>query len=313
MKNPEFKSVRMECGKVIEKLGDKYPNLIHITSDGNDYTKRNRSRHFDVGIAESNLVNIATGFAIKGFPVIVNGITSFVLYNAYLQVRNDLCYPNLKVIILGIGSGLSYGHLGFSHHSPEDIATLYTLPNMKIYLPCDANEAAAALDDALKREGPSFIRVRTGMEPLIYNNKQTKLINFNEPFLFKSGKDVLIISYGATIYNSLQAAEELGKEGVSVGVLNINSLMTFDLSKIIPYTKGYKKIIIIEEHYKDTGLGSIINNKIGSDVEAEIKILGLPKEFIKFGGSGEELLTYYGLDTKSIIQAIINLHRNKYE
>lgn len=313
MKEPRLENVRIKCGKIIEKLGDKYPNLIHITSDGNDYTKRNRSRHFDVGIAEANLINVATGFAIKGFPVIVNGITSFVLYNAYLQIRNDLCYPNLKVVIIGIGSGISYGHLGFSHHSPEDIATLYTLPNMKVYLPCDALEAAASLDDALKREGPSFIRVRTGMEPLIYNAKQSKSINFEEPFLFKSGKEVLIITYGTIVYNSLQAAEELDMKGMSTGVLNINSLMTYDLSKIIPYTKGYKRIIVIEEHYKDTGLGSIIKNKIGRDIGVEIETLGLPKEFIKFGASGAELLAHYGLDTNSIVKKIINSRRNKYE
>lgn len=307
MKEPKLESVRMKCGKVIEKLGDKYPNLIHITSDGNDYTKRNRSRHFDVGIAEANLINVATGFAIKGFPVIVNGITSFVLYNAYLQVRNDLCYPNLKVVIMGIGSGLSYGHLGFSHHSPEDIATLYTLPNMKIYLPCDANEAAAALDDALKREGPSFVRVRTGMEPLIYNSKQVKNISFDEPVSLKKGKDVLIISYGATVYNSLVAAEELDGQGLSTGVLNINALMTYDISKISNYIEGYRLIVIVEEHYIDTGLGSIITNKLSDSITIPIVKMGITKEFVKFGANGNELLTHYKLDSKSITQTIINL------
>lgn len=305
MKEPKLVSVRIKCGRVIEKLGDKHPNLIHITSDGNDYTKRNRSRHFDVGIAEANLINVATGFAIKGFPVIVNGITSFVLYNAYLQIRNDLCYPNLKVIIMGIGSGLSYGHLGFSHHSPEDISTLYTIPNMKIYLPCDAHEAAAALSDALKREGPSFVRVRNGMEPLIYSSKKARSISFEEPQLLREGKDVLIISYGTTIFNSLQAADELKTKGISTGVLNINSLMIYDPLKIKDYITGYKLLIIVEEHYVDTGLGSIITSKLHDYLKVPIIKMGLPKEFVKFGGTATELLTHYKLDTNSIVKNIL--------
>lgn len=306
MRETRLESVRISCGKAIEKLGDKYTDLIHITSDGNDYTKRNRKRHFDVGIAESNLINVATGFAIKGFPVIVNGITSFVLYNAYLQIRNDLCYPNHKVIIMGIGSGLSYGHLGFSHHSPEDIATLYTLPNMKIYLPCDASEASAALDDALKREGPSFVRVRTGMEPLIYEPKQVKAINFDSPVLLKKGNDALIISYGTTLYNSLQASEELDKLGISCSVINLNALKIYDISKLLEYIDGYKSIIVVEEHYVDTGVGSIITNKLADKVSIPILKMGISNEFVKFGGNGAELLSYYKLDSDSIKEKVIN-------
>lgn len=309
MRQTEYESVRLRCGTVIESLGDTYPDLIHITSDGNDFTHRHRDRHYDVGIAESNLINVAAGISLKGLPVVVNGISSFVLNNAYLQIRNDICYHNLNVTILGIGSGLSFGHLGFSHHSLEDIATMYTLPGMKIYLPADAIEAEAALRDAVQRGGPSYIRVRSGKEPIVYGQQEPGSIMFDEPHLLKNGTDLLLIAYGATVYNALQAAEELDERGISTGVLNIRSLRMYALDKLKGYIEQFRGIVVVEEHYVDTGVGSIITSGLYEAVTKPVTKLGMPHEFVKMGGSAEELMEHFGLDKASVVRAAQALHK----
>lgn len=306
----KYESSRVKCGRAIEKMGDLYKDLVHITSDGDDFTKKNRSRHFDVGIAEQNLINVATGFALKSHRVIVNGISSFVLYNAYMQIRNNLCYQNLPVTILGIGSGMSYGHLGFSHHSLEDISAMYALPNMKIYLPCDANEAALAIEDSLRRGGPSYIRVRTGMEPVVYKNRQLRTLTFDKPILLKQGKDVLIVSFGATIYHSILAAKSLINKGINVGVLNINSLGIYNPDTISKFLRGHKLLVVVEEHYEHNGLGSILINQICGKINTPFLELGVRKEFVKTGGSGDELLAGCGIDSANIETKILNFFKH---
>lgn len=300
----QYKNSRIECAKVVENLADTFPNLIHITSDGNDYVKRHPNRSFDVGIAEANLINVATGFALKGKPVIVNAITSFMLYNAYLQIRSNLCYQNLKVILLGVGGGFSYGHLGFSHHSLEDIAVMRTLPNMKIYLPADAFEASYALKDAMKRDGPSYIRIRSGSEPILTSKIQTP-ISFDHPYSLRHGKDVLIFTYGASLTQSLLAAKELSKVKIGVEIINVNSLNIYKPYELLSMIKNHKLIVTIDEHFVTSGLGSVINSTFYGKTFLPIINLGVKRDFFSFGGTSTELEKYVGLDSNSIQDKIL--------
>lgn len=222
-----------------------------------------------------------------------------------MQIRNNLCYQNLPVTILGIGSGVSYGHLGFSHHSLEDVSTMYALPNMKIYLPCDVNEAKHSIEDSLKRGGPSYIRIRTGMEPVIYTNKQLKNLVFDKPVELKRGNDVLIITYGSSVYQSLLAAEALKSKNISTGVLNMNSLGIYDPSIVLDFIQSYKLIAIVEEHYVHNGLGAILINEIYGKTNIPILKLGMKKEFIKFGNTGDEIISNAGIDSINIEEKIL--------
>lgn len=304
MKNNAYSS-RVECAKTIEDLLQSDSRLIHITSDGNDHTKDNPDRCFDVGIAESNLINVATGFALKSHVVIVNAISSFMLYNALLQIRNNLCYHKLPVVMLGVGSGFSYGHLGFSHHTLEDISVLRSLPNMRLYLPADANEASLALHSAVKNDGPSYIRIGAGLEPDITSTLANQ--NFNAPYEIRTGTDVLLFTYGSVIIESIEAADILAKRGISVSIINVNSLYVYDPHLLLSSYTNQKLIVTIEEHYVDCGVGSVINSLFTDKLKIPVINMGVPKEFVPFGATSHELKKYYGLDSQGIAEKIFSL------
>lgn len=308
--NLTTKNSRLECGKEIEKLMGIYKNLIHLTTDGNDYTHKHRSRHFDVGIAEGNLIGIAAGIAIKDMPVIINGITSFIVTNALMQIRDDLCFPNLQVIMLGIGSGISYASLGFTHHSFEDIGLLSNLPNIKIYLPADAMSARKALSDAVNRKGPSYIRVRTGNELVVYQKSLLNKLDFSGPVMVADGKDAVVFTYGVHVKKLLEIRDTLKVKGISIRVVDVNSIDVYPRILLLDMVENHKKAYVVEEHCFNTGLGSMIANLfVENNKKTPLIKLGLPKEFCEIAGSAEELLNHYNLgvdDIESIIVKSIN-------
>ncbi len=300
------KNSRIECGKTIEKLMGIHRELVHITTDGNDYTHKHRDRHFDVGIAEGNLIGIAAGLAIKKLPVIINGITSFIITNAFMQIRDDLCFSNLKVIMLGIGSGISYASLGFTHHSFEDIGLLSNLPNIKMYLPADAIAAKKALTDAVLRDGPSYVRIRTGNEPVVYQGTHAKKLNFSKPTVVSEGKDVIVFTYGTHVFKMLKVKNRLKSRGVEIKVVDVNSIDVYPRKLLLEEITSHKKSFVIEEHCVETGLGSLMANLfIENNIKTQLVKIGLPKEFCKIAGSAEELLSRYNLGINEIEKMII--------
>lgn len=296
-----LKNSRLECGKEIEKLMGLHKNLVHITTDGNDYTHKHRSRHFDVGIAEGNLIGVAAGIAIKDIPVIVNGITSFIIANALMQIRDDLCFPNLKVIMLGIGSGISYASLGYTHHSCEDIGLLSNLPNIKIYLPADAVSARKAMADAVVRNGPSYIRIRMGNEPVVYHKFLIKKLDFTRPMVMADGQDAVVFTYGTHVSKLLEIRDNLKRSGISLRVVDVNSIDVYPRSLLLGMISGHKKVFVVEEHLSDTGLGGLLANLfVENHIQIPLVKLGLPKKFCEIAGSAEELLGYFNLNPDSI-------------
>jgi len=285
---------RLDCAKIIEKLSKEYPNLIHLTTDGDDYTHIEYGRHFDVGIAEQNLINISIGLGLRGHKVILNGISSFILGNAYIQLKN-LCYHNVDVTIMGIGSGISYSKLGFSHQTPYDLGLLSTLPNMKIFIPSDTLEAQMALEESIRIKGPSFIRIRTGFEPINYKNKE---INFTKVNLYlNNNSENLIISNGGLLNSCVNIAKDL-----KLDLINLNSFNLFDIAELIETIKNYKNIFVFEEHYYQNGLGTQILCELN---KLKIKGInyynfGLSKEFISYCGTSDFILENNGLSEKNI-------------
>lgn len=309
---PKTVSTRMLLEQTIVDLLEAYPNLVHVTTDGKDYVDKHVDRRFDVGIAESNLINVASGFSLKGFRVVVNGIASFVLYNAYLQIRNNISHHSLGVVIIGVGSGLSYGHLGSTHHALEDIATMYTLPEMDIYFPVDGLEAARMLRHAVELNRPAYIRIRTGQEPVVSDNEiYEKAVDFSLPILARQGSDVLMICYGGTVSNVLRASEILEGYGISAAVLNLRMLSDKSIHEAVAYVERFKHVITIEEHYADTGVGSILANGIENRHQHSIVKMGVDKKISPYGGTPEELFLQHNLDVDSIVNKVTELSSKK--
>jgi transketolase len=301
-------NIRKTIGSFLLEIIRRDKRIFHLSPDGSiigDRAKELKGRYFDLGIAEQNLLGVAAGLAFKKKIVIVNSITSFIVVKGYLQLRNLICYHKLDVIILGLGSGLSYGSLGYTHHANEDLSLMGSLPYMKIYLPVDVYEVKAAILDSLKRGGPSYIRIGSNIGKSFYNEK-TK-INFEKPKLIKAGKDVLIIASGIFVSRALEIDKSLKAHKFFSGVLNINSTNIFNKKYLENILNKYGVVVCLEEHYSDSGIGNRL--KI---IFPEIKItsIGLPKELCCIAGSREELLGYYGLDNNKITNTIIKIINN---
>lgn len=303
--NQKYINSRKILSQTVDSLTTKNADLIHITTDGNDSTRKNRNRHFDVGIAEGNLIGVAAGFALKGMSVIINGISSFIITHAMLQIRNNICFPNLKVVMVGIGSGLSYGSLGYTHQTCEDVGLLLNMPNMKIYLPADALHAKKAIIDACSRNGPSYIRLRTGNEPLYYTPGKSHKITFNGPTVATKGRDIIIFTFGTFVSQANEIHRKLKKNNISAQIVDINSINVYESKRLVENISQFKMVCTLEEHYSDTGLGSYVSSLlIDHNIHISLLKLGIPKEFCRFAGSAEELLHHYKLDTNSIVETI---------
>lgn len=277
-----------------------------------DDFKNNMPDNFiNLGIAEQNATGFAAGMAIAGFKVYVYNIIPFLLYRPYEQVRNDICYQNLPVTLVGIGSGVTYAPQGMTHYSIEDIAIARTLPNLTVISPSDPIEAELAAEYSLTSKNPVYVRLAKRGEPNIHIDKN---INITEPILIKDGEDVCIIFHGTIGTEVMDARKELLKDGINVKVISIpmlNPINNDALIKIIG--NSIKHIVSIEEHYKVGGLGSILleifaSNKIN---DYELTTLGITHRFIHEVKDQNGMRKLFGLSKNSIVTVVRNILGHK--
>lgn len=282
--------MRNAFAKSITKLANKNKQLVLLSGDiGNrlfdEYKKKFPKRFYNCGIAEQNMVGLAAGLAIEGFIPVLYTITPFLTSRAFEQIRLDICYPKLKVIIVGTGAGLSYSRLGPTHHSLEDLALMQSLPNLNVFCPGDSYELDNLLPNLIKNKNPSYIRLGKKGEPLV--NKKNKLKLGVPNFIFK-GREILILSLG----NMLSIAFELGKylkqKGYSPSVVSVHTLKPFNLILYKKILKKYKKIIFIEEHYFHGGLAQKIKSNYDTLNLEKKKIISFSVPFDFHTGLGEQ-------------------------
>lgn len=298
----EQKSIRVFLGESLLDIMKKNEKIVHLSPDGSilgDLADQVADRHFDVGIAEQNLIGIASGLALKGkFPV-VNSIAGFVVTNAYMQIRDLICYHNLDLVIIGVGAGLTYSSLGYTHHAHEDISLMKTLPNMKIYMPADGRDAVEALKDAIYRGGPSYIRLDITKTDV--GLKGDRNISFSLPQVIHAGSRILLLCNGYFVGRVFQMIGSFENLGFSPTIVNLNSTDFSNRDKWKELIKDYEIVFTIEDHYANSGVGSSIRDLFP---EFSIVNLGMPNEFCNFAGSREELNEYYGLGDKDLFNQI---------
>lgn len=252
---------------------------------------------FNTGIAEQNMMSVAAGLALEGKKVFCYSISNFPIMRCLEQIRNGFLYHNLDVKIICVGAGLEYGALGATHHVTEDIAILRALPNIKIYSPSTALECSMCMDEIQNCKTPCYIRLNksgTISEHLI-DLDITKI---------KSGKDIAVISTGTILSEAITAANV--KQ--NIGIYSVVKLKPINTEKVLDVLRQYKKIITLEEHQKNGGLGSIIAEIIAqNDVACKLKIMGIEDTFTYKIGNNKELLNYYGIDAPSLIKEIEKL------
>jgi len=291
-------------GKTLAELGKKDERIVVLDADLSGSTrtlifaKEFPQRFFNFGVAEQNMMATAGGLASCGKIVFASTFAMFATARALDQVRNTICYNNLNVKIVATHSGITVGEDGASHQALEDINLFRAIPNMRIVVPADGPEARDAVIAASKANGPFYIRLGRSKTPTLENKEEFAL---GKGYCLTKGKDLAIISCGIMVHESLMAAKELEKEGISTTVANLHTIKPIDESLIIDIVKTHKKILVCEEHQVTGGLFSAVAEVVVRNHPVILERIGVENCFGQ-SGSPQELLDFYELSAKCIAQ-----------
>lgn len=295
---------RVGFGLGLLKAGQLNQNIVGLCADLTESTQMHHfanafsDRFFEVGVAEQNLVTVASGLAAMGKVPFASSYAAFAPGRCWEQIRTTICLNNVPVKIVGSHAGLSVGPDGATHQILEDIALMRTLPNMVVLSPGDANEAKAATIALADDPRPAYIRLaREATEQFMPANIK---FNIGEVIKLNSGKDVTIISTGVITVEAIEAAVRLESDGILVDLLHCPSLKPIDQQEIISSAKKTGLVITVEEHQIAGGLGSIVAEILSEFCPTPIYRIGIEDEFGQ-SGTYNELKLNYGLNSTNIV------------
>lgn len=256
----------------------------------------------EVGIAEQNLVSMAAGMARCGLRPFAASPASFLSTRSMEQVKVDVAYSHTNVKLIGISGGVSYGALGMTHHSAQDIATLGSIPGMRVYLPSDRYLTQALMEVLVKDNDPAYIRVgRNAVEDVYDCVPET--FQMDKAITVKEGSDVTLIACGEMVRPALDAAALLAEQGVSARVLDMYCVKPLDRDAVEKAARETHAIVTVEEHSLLGGMGSMVSQVVGETCPVKVKNLALPDE-PAIAGKSSEVFHHYGLDAQGIVQAV---------
>ncbi|MHD0319442.1 transketolase family protein [Fusobacterium sp. THCT1E2] len=302
------KATRQAYGEALVELGKINKDIVVLDADLTKSTKTSMfqkefpERHFNVGIAEADLMGTAAGFATCGKIPFASTFAMFAAGRAFEQIRNTIAYPKLNVKIAPTHAGISVGEDGGSHESIEDIALMRSIPGMIVLSPADAVETKKMVFAAAEYEGPVYIRMgRLDVETIF--DEETYDFQIGIANTVKEGNDVTIAATGLMTYEAIKAADILAQEGVSVRVINVGTIKPLDGETILKAAKETKFIITAEEHSVIGGLGSAVSEFLSEVYPTKVKKLGI---YDKFGQSGKanELLEKYELTAAKLVSMV---------
>lgn len=252
----------------------------------------------EVGIAEQNLVGIAAGMASCGKKAWCASSASFISTRSYEQCKVDVAYSNTNVKIIGSSGGISYGALGMSHHSAQDIAAISAIPNMRVYLPSDRHQTKKLTEALLRDDKGAYIRVGRNPVEDIYTEEDCPF-EMDRAMVVQEGGDVLIVACGEMVHPTKEAAKLLEKEGVHATVLDMYCVKPLDTETLLRYAEKVKAVITVEEHSFFGGLGSMVAQAVSENCPKRVKCLTLPDTPV-ISGTAKEVFDYYGLNAVGI-------------
>lgn len=296
------KATRAAFGETLIKLVDEGMDIMAVDADlcGSTTTAKFGAaypdRLFDVGIAEQNMIGVASGLALTGRTVFTGSFAVFGTGRCWEQIRNTVCDSGLNVKICPTHAGITVGADGATHQALEDIALMRVLPGMRVLVPADYASAAAAIRLAAATPGPFYVRL--GREPLpeVYDEGFTCDVAFAN--VLREGSDISIMACGVEVTQALAAADVLAAEGISAEVVDVMSVKPLDEETIIASAAKTGCVLTVEEHSIYGGMGSAVAELLGEKHPVPVTRLGMTT----FGQSGDaaELLAYYGLDAAGI-------------
>jgi transketolase len=301
--------IRNGFGEGLLQAGTEDERVVGLCADLTESTKmlsfaeKFPKRFIEIGVAEQNLAATASGMAAIGKIPFLSSYAVFSPGRNWEQIRTTICYNDRNVKIVGSHAGVSVGPDGGSHQAVEDIAIMRVLPKMRVVVPADSIEARKATLAIAKNDGPVYLRLAREKTPVV--------TTADSPFEFgkanllweSDAPSVAIIASGPLVYNSLMAAKQLESEGVKVLVLNLHTIKPIDAEAIISAAKRAGAVVTAEEHQVYGGMGSAVTEVLAANHPVPIEFIGVHD---RFGQSGkpEELMEYYGMGVKSIMEAV---------
>ena len=261
----------------------------------------------EVGIAEQALVGIAAGLARCGKKAFAASPACFLSTRSFEQIKIDVAYSNTNVKLIGISGGISYGALGMSHHSAQDIAALASIPNMRIYLPSDRHQTKRLIEALLEDDKPAYVRVGRNPVEDIYTEKDIPFMMDRSAMLCR-GTDLALIACGEMVWPTLEAARYLKEQGVYATVLDMYCIKPLDIEAVIKAAQSAKAVVTVEEHSPFGGLGSMVSQVVSNNCPKKILNLSLPDAPV-ITGKSQEVFEYYGLSVTGIAKSALSLLR----
>jgi transketolase len=302
-----MQNCRLVYGKTLVELGMENERIVALDADLCKSTmtclfeEAFPERHFEIGIAEANMVSIAAGLALCDKIPFVNSFAVFSAGRPYDQIRVSVCIGKTNVKIVGSSCGLSDFGDGATHQGIEDIAIMRALPNMTVLSPADGIETKKMTKAMVEYDGPVYIRILRNEVPDVTDEKQE--FKIGKPSLIKDGKDIVIFAHGYMVYKAIKASETLETQGISTRIVNVSTLKPVDEEAITKFARGVKGIVTVEEHSIIGGLASIVAYIMrGQPIPMEA--VAVQDCFGQSALDWEQLLDHYGLNEAAIVKAV---------
>lgn len=301
-------ATREAYGKALAQLAKENKNVIVLDADLSGSTKTGEvkketpEQHFNMGIAEGNMMAVAAGMATSGNIVFASTFAMFAAGRAFEQVRNSICYPHLNVKVCATHAGLTVGEDGASHQSVEDLALMRSIPGMVVVAPADGVETAAAIRAVAEYNGPCYVRLGRMAVEDVYTAEDLKF-EIGKGNVIREGKDVAIIANGIMVEAALTAYEQLKEKGYEPTVVDMHTIKPIDEDLIVELAKTHDLFVTCEEHSVIGGLGSAVSEVLSQKAPKKVAMVGIKDTFGE-SGTPAALLEKYGLTANDIVKAV---------
>jgi len=305
--------LRDEFFGTVHEIARQDPNVIFMTADMGAWSltkfrEELPDQFMNVGISEQNMVSVAAGLALGGRRVFAYAIAPFLALRSLEQIKVDLCQMNLPVTLVAGGPGLTYASDGPTHHAIEDVSVMRSLPKMTIFNPGDPATAQASARLAYENSGPSYVRVDKGNQRILHGTGRGLSTGV---LPLATGSDLLLIASGTIVHVVMEAADELRKQGIDTGVIDLFRVKPLDRDSLLNVIRSHRAIASVEEHTLLGGVGSAVCELLtDASVFSPLLRVGLPDEYCHRYGNREWLHRYYGLDVNGLTTRIASwFHR----
>ena len=294
--------------EVLKEAAAKDPDVVVLCSDSRgsasltSFADNYPEQFVEVGIAEQNLVSIAAGLASCGKKPFAASPASFITTRSYEQCKVDCAYSDTNVKLVGISGGVSYGALGMSHHSAQDIAAMSAIPGMRVYLPSDRHQTRKLFEALLLDDKTAYIRLGRNPVEDVYEEGNVPF-EMNKATVIVEGTDVLLVACGEMVKPAKDAAGLLKEAGISAGVLDMYCVKPLDSESLLKAAAGKKLVVTVEEHAPFGGLGSMVAQIVSAHDPKKVICLALPDTPV-ITGTSPQVFKHYGLDGEGIAATV---------